>query len=241
MKNIEKWKPTKFSFKNGRLSAGKVVPVGSMLMANLVARNYSDLLPKYAKGKLLDLGCGNVPMYEAYKDSVEDVDCVDWGNTEHSDSHLDYLMDLNEPLDLPSNEYDTIILSDVLEHIKNPKVLVSEVSRILKPGGVLLLNVPFYYWLHETPHDYHRYTEYALRDMAENAGLQVEKIWAIAGSPAVFIDLLVKHINKIPLLGNAICWVLNKLTWWFINSIGKSISNKTAQSFPFGYFLVAKK
>lgn len=51
-----------------------------------------------------------------------------------------------------------MILSDVLEHIKQPSELLCEISRIMKDDGRLVLNSPFMYWTHGSPYDYFRYT-----------------------------------------------------------------------------------
>ncbi|HRF81361.1 MAG TPA: methyltransferase domain-containing protein, partial [Flavobacteriales bacterium] len=75
--------------------------------------------------------------------------------------------------------FDTIILSDVLEHIRKPEALVKEMYRILAPGGQVIMNVPFYYGLHEQPFDYYRYTQFALRAITEDAGFAVVELEAI--------------------------------------------------------------
>ena len=61
MKNKENWKPSKYVWKKSKLIASrdkKQVGVGSRLMADIIAGYYEKYLPKYAHGRLLDLGCG---------------------------------------------------------------------------------------------------------------------------------------------------------------------------------------
>jgi len=243
MKNTKAWKPSKFKYANGRLEAHPSVSIFSRLMAGLVAEHYSVALQDYARGSLLDLGCGTVPMYLAYKDQVEEIICIDWANSEHQSIHLDSVMDLNEPLvNIPDNSFDTIILSDVLEHIRNPEQLLSEISRILKKEGVLLLNVPFFYWLHEKPYDFFRYTKFALEGMMDKVELDVLSLKTIGGSPEILADILMKHLHEIPLFGKLFCWLIHHITWGFIHTpIGKKLSTKTSKNFPFGYFLIARK
>lgn len=166
MRNKESWKPSKFIYKKGRLTATKdpaELAIHSRLIADITAKNYEHLLSKYAHGKLLDLGCGKVPLYAAYRDHVEENICVDWENSLHQNEFLDFNCDLTQNLKFNDGEFDTIILSDVLEHIPEPQRLWDEMARILAPDGVIIMNVPFFYFLHELPHDYYRYTEYALR------------------------------------------------------------------------------
>lgn len=68
------------------------------------------------------------------------------------------LADLDEPLPLGSAICDNVISLNTLEHIRNDVVAVSEMIRVLKPGGHLHIVVPFLYRIHVWPGDYHRHT-----------------------------------------------------------------------------------
>jgi SAM-dependent methyltransferase len=199
-------------------------------------------LKKYARGKLIDLGCGKVPLFEAYKDYITTNVCVDWENTTHKNQYLDYECDLSKTLPFQDGEFDTVVLSDVLEHIPTPAFLWSEMSRILAPGGTIMVNTPFYYCLHATPFDYFRYTKYALIYFAETEGLEVLDLDAMGGTPEILADFLAKHLQFIPFIGKPLAIGLQSLTLLFVKTkIGKYISNKTSRVFPLGYFIVAKK
>lgn len=245
MKNKENWKPTKFIFKKGKLTASRdpdELCIHSRLIADITAREYEELLGRYAHGKLLDLGCGKVPLYAAYKDHIKENVCVDWENSLHKNEYLDFNCDLTQKLAFDDNEFNTIILSDVLEHIPEPQHLWNEMVRVLSADGVIIMNVPFFYYLHEKPHDYYRYTEYALRRFAELSGLEVITLHAIGGVPEVLTDILAKIMMPIPIAGPP----LSKLTQWITSvfiktSIGKKVSSVTARRFPLAYFMVAKK
>ena len=192
MKDSEKWQAGKFVYRKGKLVASRnleEVGLASRLIAGIVAARYDTNLRKHARGRLLDLGCGKVPLYEAYKDLVTDNVCVDWPNCLHENRHVDHKCDLNQELHFESGEFDTIILSDVLEHIREPALLWSEMSRVLSEGGKILMNVPFYYWLHEQPHDYYRYTEFALQRFVEMSGLRLVVLEPIGGAPEVVVDV----------------------------------------------------
>jgi SAM-dependent methyltransferase len=246
MKNKEKWRPTKYVYQNNRLIGSrdsKELGVASRLITDLVANLYDEQLKKHCSGKLLDLGCGNVPLYIAYKDHISDVVTVDWGNTLHKNIYIDYECDLTQDLLFTDNEFDTIILSDVLEHIPNPQHLYGEISRILKPGGKLIMNVPFYYWLHETPHDYYRYTKFALNFFHEEAGLEIIELRAIGGVPEILADLISKNIFLLPIIGKRkLSAIVQELTLRFVHTkLGAKISSTTSNNFPFGYFVISQK
>lgn len=245
MKNADTWMPSKYILRNGKLMASRdpdEVSIGSRLVADLVAQLYADNLERHAKGKLLDLGCGQVPLYGAYKDLVSENICVDWVNTRHANNHLDHECDLTDPLPFADNEFDTIILSDVLEHIPSPESLWAEMRRVLRPNGKLIMNVPFFYCLHEKPHDYYRYTEFALQRFAEQAGLDVVHLEPVGGSPEIFADMMAKHLQFVAFVGLPFARLVQFLTRRFVETtVGRRLSSKTAEAFPLGYFLVARK
>jgi SAM-dependent methyltransferase len=245
MRNRDSWIPSKFVYKNGRLVAArnpKEDGMASRLIADLTASLYDTYIKEYCKGKLIDLGCGNVPLYEAYRDYTTDNICVDWSNTQHKNKYLDFECDLTRNLPFRENEFNTIILADVLEHIPQPEHLWKEMGRILAADGKILLSVPFYYWLHEVPYDYYRYTEWALRRFAESEGFKILLLKAIGGSPEILADILAKHLQYVPLLGQPLSIGIQYVTYAFVRTkLGKRISERTSQSFPLGYFMVAEK
>ena len=59
--------------------------------------------------------------------------------------------------------FDAVFLLEVLEHVATPDLAISELYRVLEPGGVLVLSTPFVFEIHEAPHDYFRFTEHGLR------------------------------------------------------------------------------
>jgi 2-polyprenyl-3-methyl-5-hydroxy-6-metoxy-1,4-benzoquinol methylase len=130
------WKPSKYVRRRGRLMASRdvrEVGIGSRLNADLVAAVYDRELRLHARGRLLDLGCGKVPLHDSYKDFVSGSVCVDWANTAHKNPHLDLECDLTQALPFADLEFETILLSDVLEHI--PLVAVPFVG---KPAAAAL-------------------------------------------------------------------------------------------------------
>ena len=246
MQNREKWQPSKYVYTaTGKLIASrdhKEVGIGSRLMADLIAGFYSENLPRHAKGKLLDLGCGKVPLFMAYKDYVAENICVDWENTLHKNEYLDFAYDVTKALPFKDGEFDTVILSDVLEHIPQPERLWQEVARVLAIRGKIIMNVPFYYWVHEQPHDYYRYTEFALRRFVEIYGMRVVQLNAIGGVPEILADVFSKNVLRLPKIGRLLAMVAQRLTSFFIaTKCGKRMSEATGRSFPLGYFLIAEK
>ncbi len=198
------WKETKYKVDKGRLvptDEGRYLSGGSYLTAAITAEYYSKYIPKYVKGVTADLGCGFAPMYQYYKAYAQKVICIDWKNTLHKNRILDIECDLSQEIPLTDESVDTVILSDVLEHISRPKYLLKEIHRILTPKGALLLNVPFLYPEHEKPHDYFRYTEFFYRDMAREQGYELAALKKIGGEREVIVTLIGKYMLK--RLGNS--------------------------------------
>ena len=242
MRNEDRWRPTKYEIVSGRASVGPAVAPGSRLAADLVARAYRSHIPRYASGTLADLGCGEVPLYGMYRAHVENIVCVDWPSSKHRLSHVDVQCDLSEPLPLASNSVETVVLSDVLEHVLDPGALWREMRRVVAPGGYVLVNVPFLYWLHEQPHDYYRYTTHALRHLAEATGFDVEHLEVLGGSIEVGVDILGKHLSVVPGIGPWLARIVQAAgIWWSRSPPGHSVIRITGRRFPLSYFMVARR
>jgi SAM-dependent methyltransferase len=245
MRNKEKWKPTKYIFKRGKLRGSRdylEVGISSRLITDLIAEVYDVELKKYFNGRILDLGCGKVPLYEFYKNYTSEVICADWEKSLHDNDFIDKITDLNQNLDFNNSEFDTILLSDVLEHILYPHNLMKEIYRILRPNGCLIINVPFFYCLHEEPFDYFRYTKFALAEMAKKSGLTILELKTYGGIFEILADLISKIVAIIPLIGKIISNLIQKTAWIFLKTrLGEKISKKTSVKFPLGYYMVAQK
>jgi len=61
--------------------------------------------------------------------------------------------------------FDAIILEAVLEHVKDPKIIISEAKRTLRKGGYICVAVPFIQGYHASPTDYQRYTIWGLENL----------------------------------------------------------------------------
>lgn len=245
MRNTDRWVPSKYVVRNGRLTASSdaaEVAVGSRLVASLVAGHYERAVPAHARGRLIDLGCGKVPLYGLYRDFVTEVVAVDWSYGLHGNDHLDRECDLAAALPFEDGEFDTVVLSDVLEHIPTPQLLCDEIVRILAPGGILLLNVPFLYQLHERPYDFYRYTEHGLRHLLEASGLSIVSLEPVGGSPEVLADMLAKHLARLPLAGKILAAAVQLCVLRLVRSgVGRRWSVRSSEFFPLGYFVVARR
>ena len=210
---------------------------GSLHVSEIQWRCYESVFLKYCKGKMLDCGCGNVPYFEMLKQQVTTHYCIDWSEQPHIIELLDEKIDLNKSFVLLEKEFDCALVSDVLAHVKNPSSLIADISMHLKVNGHLILTTPFVYWMSEFPHEYFHPTEFALRELCRNAGLEVIQLESYGGYPDVVLDTLNKGMTS--RFSNRIFRMLAsvvKKTSWYDKS-----NEKTKYSYPIGYTMVARK
>jgi SAM-dependent methyltransferase len=132
-------------------------------------------IQKYApflKGKLMDFGCGSKP-YRTYF-SVEEYIGVDFFNEghPHDNEQIDVFYD-GKKLPFNSGHFDSILCSEVFEHIFNLEEVLGELNRVLRMDGRILITCPFVWNEHETPFDFARYTQFALKDILGKNGFEI--------------------------------------------------------------------
>jgi SAM-dependent methyltransferase len=122
---------------------------------------------------IVDIGAGEC-QYKPLFSHAKYVS-TDWcGTTDHHkySAGIDYRVPAeNLPFEIQS--FDYALCTQVLEHIRKPEIVIREISRILKPDGLLFLTVPFCWDEHEQPHDYYRFTQFALKALAEDNNFDV--------------------------------------------------------------------
>lgn len=245
MKSESTWKPSKFVFNDRMLQGSRdpnEVAISSRLHVDLLAAALQETVGDFCTGRVLDLGCGKVPLYALYKPLATSVTCADWPNSFHPLQHIDFDCNLLEPLPIPDRHFDSIILTDVLEHIPTPRDLLHELHRVLDGGGVVIGSVPFLYRLHEEPHDYYRYTSHALNSLAVEAGFEVIRLRPYGAGLDVVCDLVAKLIVDLHWrLGPIAANLVQRAGLSLRNTrLGKRLVNDRADM-PLGYLFVLKR
>jgi len=106
----------------------------------------------------------------------EGMDMVEGGNVDIVVSQL------YEWKEIGNNKYDVVISGSAFEHIEFPWLTIEEITRVLKPGGLVCITVPSTGFEHRFPIDCYRYYPDGLRALAKWAGLTVisaHKCWDI--------------------------------------------------------------
>lgn len=128
-------------------------------------------LAPYIHGKVLDVGCGMKPYAKIFtmrKYIGLEIDTLE----NRAKKKADYYYD-GKSFPFGSQEFDSLITSQVFEHVFNPDQFLTEINRVLKDNGYLLLTVPFIWDEHEQPFDYARYSSFGIRHLLENHGFQI--------------------------------------------------------------------
>ena len=121
---------------------------------------------------MLDFGCGSKPYKKLiHVDEYIGVDIEESGH-HHRDANIDVYYDgITIPFD--NNHFGSVFSSEVLEHVFEPDLILSEISRVCKIGGHLLLTVPFVWNEHEQPYDYGRYSSFGIKHLISKHGFEV--------------------------------------------------------------------
>ncbi|MFH1047617.1 MAG: methyltransferase domain-containing protein [Patescibacteria group bacterium] len=143
--------------------------------------------------KILDIGGKKTNKRGVFDISKYPVE-VEYANIDAS-SNPDYLCDATK-IPVKDSSFDGAILAEVLEHVRDPRLVLAECFRMLKPGGKLLITVPFMFHVHADPDDYGRYTEYYFRETLKEIGFRNITIRKQGGYYCVLANII-----KMRLLG----------------------------------------
>ncbi len=148
------------------------------LQAGSIWRDLRLLLPA-RRGVVLDVGCGAQPYRSLVNPSAT------YHGIDHADAqkHFGYSM--------PDTTYyegdiwpfadamaDVVLSTETLEHVPDARVYLAQAFRCLRPGGRLILTVPFAARWHFIPHDYWRFTPSGLRRVLSDAGFKEIAVFA---------------------------------------------------------------
>lgn len=154
---------------------------------------------------VLDFGCGVKPYLPFFK-NVRYL-----GLDGHLKSSADILS--YELLPIRSNSCDYVLSFQVLEHVSDPKTLIDEFNRILKPKGTLLISVPFLYEYHACPHDYWRFTHEGLFKLLENySDIEIREDTSTAQTLLALWASWIGHVTQekgVKWIGNFLIFLLN--------------------------------
>ncbi len=165
------------------------------------------MLTQHASGRLLDVGVGERPhgkLFEGkvaryigleYPPMADNLSPGIWTMLERVHGIIDVWGD-GGALPFRDKSFDTLLALEVLEHVPEPDLLVKEFMRVLRPGGKLLLTVPFAAPLHQLPFDFQRFTEIGIKALLERHGFVIEVLEPRGNFAAVVGSLRVQFFLR---------------------------------------------
>ena len=150
----------------------------------------------------------------------------------------------NIPFD--NNTIDLIVTQEVLEHVRDPFQAIDEISRVLRPGALAYIQIPFTIGFHGCPQDYWRFSHEGMEELANIGGLIVEEIDMSVGPAVGFYRILVEFIAILFSLPSRLLYRPFKLSAsiifypikWLDPVMRLSIE---AHRIPGGYFMICRK
>ncbi len=213
-----------------------------------------QIAPRYAKGKLIDLGCGVKPYEKLFRPHVDDYFGVDLKTTASANyadmTRADLYADVCET-NLEGESFDTLLTTQVLEHIYDTRKYIQECYRLLKNGGHIILSVPQSYECHAKPYDYYRFTKFGLEKLFEDAGFEILELYPLQGAWATVQQLKIVSVlsgmyknkqGKLTLLEKIICKIAQYFLVPYFNVLGMSFDRYIHNNdLCLNYLLIARK
>jgi len=207
------------------------------LVYKIADKALDEVIQKYARGILCDIGCGEKPYKIMTRPYVTEHVGLDHENTLHDKSKINLFGTVYE-IPIENEYFDTVLCTAVLEHLEEPDKAIKEANRILKSGGYAIYSIPLFWHLHEEPRDFYRYTKYGLKYLFEKNGFEIVELKPLSGFWVTFGQELVYYLWRfrrggklnpfwwiVPVLGifiQGICYLLNKIdhseefTWMYL-------------------------
>lgn len=211
-----------------------------MLHSLLRAAEHKALETVTLSGSVLDLGGDRGAEYLSHIKGTFTVTAVNLDAA----SKPDIFHDLEKPLPIPDASYDHVLLINVLEHIYSYEQLLAEAHRIVKPGGSVIIIVPFLFPIHPSPQDFWRFSHETLSRLLGEQGLaeiQIEALGSgVFAARFVLLDRLLPH--PLRLLNHVICRPFVSLFDRAFAALAYSLGKKyTPKEYPLGYLVTATR
>jgi SAM-dependent methyltransferase len=156
----------------------------------------------YFRGSMLNAGCGDRDM----KDWLLASGVSELINYDIASSIPDAIIGALEDMPFPEDRFDTILCNAVLEHVEHIDEVMSELARVLAPGGHAVLAVPFLQPYHQCPSDFRRYTAEGLAVIGEKVGLSTVAVKPVHSAAQTLGWIAWEIAKEKGALWRSLCW-----------------------------------
>lgn len=187
-----------------------------------------------AGGRVLDLGGNRTGKRGVFDIEKYDLEVI-YGNL--SDARRpDVLLDAVS-VPFVDSSVDAVICSELLEHVSEPKSVLTESYRVLQQSGVLLISVPFLFHIHGDPKDYGRYTDSYWAEMLADAGFKEIEIRKQGLFWSVLMEMvrsIICHLIARGRISGKLCrHCLSTVVYWGMKKALEVDARQTNQQDPF--------
>jgi SAM-dependent methyltransferase len=163
------------------------------IVRNGLYKSISKIAPSI-KGAILDFGCGSKPYESLFINahSYVGVDLEVSGHN-HENSKIDYFYD-GKKLPFQDASFDSIVCFEVFEHVFNIEEILTELYRVVKPKGQLLISIPFAWDEHEIPYDFARYTSFGIIDILNRNNFKVVELTKTTTYVLAIFQMLIAYL-----------------------------------------------
>lgn len=210
------------------------------LTSKITRKNLEKFLEKHKTSeRTLDIGSGGSSYHRFFPNRLTvDIDPKREPEIVADAAHMPF----------KDNEFNVVLCTEMLEHVKNPFDVEKEIRRVTKVGGKLILSTRFVFPLHDTPHDYFRYTKYGLKEIFKEWEIveivdetrNFSALGALMQRVSFQSKLRLNKISKFVLL--FIAWLFDHFNWLTVEEYGDiKHKNKEENIMPTGYYIVCIK
>jgi|SRR6185312_482324 len=207
------------------------------IFQKITRKNLEQFLKKYAtEKKTLDIGSGGSSYQRFFPNRLTvDIDPARKPEVVADAASMPF----------KDEEFEVVLCTEMLEHVKDPLQVEREIRRVTKAGGMLILSTRFVFPLHDTPHDYWRFTKYGLREIFKEWNIielksetkNFSAIGALLQRISFQSELKLNKISKFLIL--SLAWIFDHLNWLTKIEYGDIKHKKKEENImPTGYYIV---